>query len=320
MHLTRRVKTVFILLAGAGLLIVAMKTPAFTGKLFPLVVELKCKYAAHNKIIAGRNGWLFFEPELTYVVDSLPKENIRSIIEYDRTLRSQGISLFVVPIPNKVEIYPEMLTSIPAPEPVKKERSDLLDTLERAGVRVIDLVPAFEQAKSHCQLYDPYETHWSAAGIEVAAGVIAQRVDSLLDARHVPRTARYAIRDTVRLASGDLIDRLKGERWCALHPVNIPQVYGPDGTPYKDDVRSGIMIIGDSYVDHIRWWNSKLGAHLARQIGHPTYTYCNLLANVKGPCMYDMKPEAFPKHGIVIWAFTSRVLQMVIGCDKGRQL
>ena len=69
------------------------------------------------------------------------------------------------------------------------------------------------------------------------------------------------------------------------------------------------MILGDSFVDRARWWSAHLGAQLARRINHPTRTYCSLLANTDGPCMYQHMPALFPKKGIVIWAFCSRVLR-----------
>jgi hypothetical protein len=119
----------------------------------------------------------------------------------------------------------------------------------------------------------------------------------------------YGVRDTVLRAYGDLQERLRPQGplvACALH---VRQVLCADGSLFHDDAKSEVMILGDSFVDQCRTWDSSLGAQLARYIGRPTHTYFSLLSNTEGPCMYSRKPAAFPKGGIVIWAFSSRVLR-----------
>jgi hypothetical protein len=289
--------------------IILFTTQAHSPDLFRTIIKARCFIGMHNTIVPGKDGWLFFKPELDYAVLPIPSEDAQSIIDYDRLLREKGIALIVVPIPNKLEIYPEKFSWITVPHPVKPELSELLRQLQKAGVIVVDLIPPFERAKKDFIVYDPAESHWTSLGIEVAAREIGKRVDSLLAVRGIPQTTIYSTRDTIRLCYGDLLQKLTGNENAPCHPLLVRQVFEPDGTPYKDDLKSGIMIVGDSFVDHMRWYNSKLGAHLARFIKHPTYTFFSLSANTCGPCMYQRKPEAFPKKGIVIWAFTSRAFQ-----------
>lgn len=280
------------------------------------MVNYKLQHDIKNKVVFGRGGWLFWQPELEYVVNPLPLDNVHTVAVFDSTLRAHGMALFVVPIPNKIDIYPEKFTSVPAPHPVKKEMPEVIAALAAAGVRVIDLVPAFEAAKSRIQVFDAFGTHWTAAGIELAAQVIGRRIDSALGCRGISRSTLYKINDTILVTHGDLLDKIHDDTNYTWYPFHVKRVVCPDGSLYTDDRNSEILILGDSFVDHGRWWNANLGAQLSRMIGHPTRTYFSLLANTEGPCMYQHKPSVFPKNGIVIWAFTSRVLQYRLGSPQ----
>jgi len=298
----------------AGLLLFSiLSVAAIRLPVFKKAVTLKCRFFMKDKIVKGWSGWLFFEPELTYVTGELPRENARRIVEFDRMLREQGMILYVAPIPNKIDIYPEKFTVLPVPYPVKKEKADFVRLLESQGVRVVDLEPAFKKAKAFGQLFDPYETHWTALGIEVAARVIAGRLDSVLAAKGVSRNIRYTGRDTILKTSGDLFDKLNGNRFSTWYPFPVTRVLRPDDSLFVDERNADIMILGDSFVNHGKWWNAHLGAQIARFLGCPTRTYFSLLANTEGPRMYRLKPSVFPRSGIVIWAFSSRVLQYQLG-------
>jgi hypothetical protein len=277
---------------------------------FQGVAAFKYLFCGHTIVIRGLDGWLFYKPEIAYVLRPLPALNIQRIKEFDKTLRRLDISLFVVPIPNKIDLYPEKFTRVKAPRPVKKSRKEMIETLKTAGVQVIDLVPAFEKEKESCPPFEPFQTHWTPSGIEIAARVIAQAIDSTVTAKGIVRNVSYDLRDTVVKTFGDLRDRLNGVgKKSVLYPVLVGRVYRCDGVPYRDDKQSSVLILGDSFVDHLRWYNAQLGAHIARNLGAPTRTYFSLLANTDGPCMYSHKPSVFPKNGIAIWAFTSRVLR-----------
>ncbi len=287
--------------------------------IFKTVVSLRSCVGMKNKVVAGIDGWLFYEPELTYIADSLPLDNIDRIAGFDRTLRGHGMTLFVVPIPNKIEIYPDKFTAFPSPQPVKSGRLQLIRGLEKAGVRVIDLTPAFEQARQRGDcVFNQFESHWTIRGVEIAAQAIADHIGPLLTQCGITGTVDYIVKDTVFRMRGDLLGRVcdvERQTWYSL-PIN--QVWRADGGPYDDDRQSPILILGDSFVNHGKWLNAHLGAHLARFLRRPTRTYFSLLANTEGPSMYSRKPGVFPAGGIVVWAFSSRVLQYHLGVPKNK--
>jgi hypothetical protein len=298
-----------VFIALAVLTFAAMEYPFHSPLLFRGIVAFKSAHASCNKVVPGKNGWLFLQPELDYVVRPLPQENIKLIAAFSRTLAAHGMTLYVTPIPNKIDVYPECLTALPAPDPVSGRREDFLRALRVAGVRVIDILPALVNVKCSSPVFDPYESHWTSAGIVAAAGCIAKAIDSDLTARRIPRSASYTVHDTVLEGCADLPERYKGDGKAFWYPTRISQVCNADGRLYCDDRNSEILILGDSFVNHGRSWGMNVGAHLARLIGHPTRTFCSLLANTEGPSMYDRLPSIFPRGGIVIWAFASRVLQ-----------
>jgi hypothetical protein len=290
---------------------------ADSSAVFRNIVSIRSMLGMKNKVVAGNDGWLFFEPELTYVTDSLPKSNIEKIVRFDRTLREHGILLFVVPIPNKIEIYPERFSSIPVSQPVKAARQCIINELEKTGVRVIDLVPVFCEAKTRgVAVFNPFETHWTALGMEAAAKEIARRIEPFTAKRGIPASSFYTVNDTVLRATGDLIGRICNDEKSTWYSLPVKRVLCPDGSLYTDDRKSRIMILGDSFVNHGKWWNAHLGAQIARFLGRPTRTCFSLLANTEGPCMYSLKPSQFPVGGIVIWAFTSRALQYRLGVPE----
>lgn|GEM_PF-1252891 len=290
-------------------ILLCTKCPLCTSFIFNRIVAFKSAHDAYNKVVPGKDGWLFLQPELDYVVHPLPRDNIRLIAAFSRTLAEHGMTLYVAPLPNKIDVYPERLTSMTAPHPVSKCREEFLADLRRVGVRVIDVLPALVNAKATRPVFDPYESHWTSGGIVAAAEIIAQTIAPDLTTLRVSHNVRYTVHDTVLTGCADLPARFKdaGKAFWYLTPVK--QVWNPDGHLYADDNKSEILILGDSFVDHGRWWSAHLGAQIARLIGHPTRTYSSILANTEGPSLYNRLPSLFPKNGVVIWAFASRILQ-----------
>jgi len=307
----KRVPTIFLAtILGIGILwLLAAKCPVFSPYVFRHIVAHMSNHDSRNKVVSGRNGWLFLQSELDYVVNPLPQDNISRISLFSRTLAAHGISLFVVPIPNKIDLYPEMLTQVSAPQPVNESREALLQKLAQAGVHVIDILPALDSAKSDRPVFDHFESHWTCAGIEAAAAAIAHAIDSSLKIRSIWRDTRYGACDTVLQGCADLPERISSDGKAVWYSTPVRQIRNINGTPYRDDPKSAILILGDSFTNHGRWWNAHLGAQIAFLIGHPTRPYSSILANTEGPSMYNRYPGLFPYKGVVIWAFSSRVLQ-----------
>jgi len=301
---------VFILIALMVLSFLFFPGPTGADLRFKAAVMSRYFFASKNRVVTGRDGWLFYTPELAYVLRSIPKSNFERIRNFDAAMRRLGTTLVVVPVPNKIDVYADRLTRVKPPFPVKKSRAELIDRLRKAGVCVVDLVPEYERMRDSRPMFEPFQTHWTGDGIEVAARTVAYAIDSILIAKGFARTTKYRVSDSVVMTFGDLRNRLcKNPEKSPVYATLVHRVYRADSTPYHDDKTSRILVLGDSFTDHFRWWNAHFSARLSGYIGTPVHTWCSLLANTDGPCMYDRKPGAFPRNGVVIWVFSSRVLR-----------
>jgi hypothetical protein len=188
------------------------------------------------KGVLGRNHWLFYRPDLRYLVDpdrletgssdskwvqppahSTHRESVeKAILRFRDQLKERGIILVVMPVPGKPSVYPDQVTR----RAVGKERQfrsptlELLDRLQRQGVATVDLFAAFQTArasggltKNTGELYLARDTHWTPLGAQIAAQAVAAK----LGAMNLAPAARKEFR-TQRVAVtrwGDILDMMQ---------------------------------------------------------------------------------------------------------------
>ena len=122
------------------------------------------------------HGLIFFlqgrqvEPDVS---SSLFDDTLRTIKSYHDLLQDRGIRFIFLPIPEKETFFHESL-GLEAPRFLDRLNSKL----EEMGVETIDLRPAFVDALQRSSLlpYQKDDTHWSAEGVRIAAGLIEARV------------------------------------------------------------------------------------------------------------------------------------------------
>ena len=137
----------------------------------------------------GRDGWLFYKPGFRYLTERavLPAHGSATspqgaIVDFRDQLAARGVRLLVVVAPNKESIYPDMLShrARRTETLISPQTRQLLSDLSSAGVEVVDLWEvylAFKQdpANAHAEpLYLTQDSHWSPAGVELAARSVAQ--------------------------------------------------------------------------------------------------------------------------------------------------
>jgi hypothetical protein len=160
------------------------------------------------KGVLGCNDWLFYRPDLRYLIEpdrlesdtsgskwvqppsrSTRRESVeQAILRFRDQLQERGITLVVMPVPGKPSVYPDQVTG----RAVGKERQfrsptlALLDALQRQGVATVDLFAAFqavresgELAKNTGPLYLACDTHWTPKGAQIAAQTAAARLGAL---------------------------------------------------------------------------------------------------------------------------------------------
>lgn len=281
-----------------------------------------------EKVIIGRQGWYFYKPG---VKDMLAREDITkasstandpiaAIVDFRDQLARRGIQLVVMPVPNKESIYPdrvasraESLRGVLAPR-----TEDLMRKLRAANVEVIDLFKVFGDARgdigasSQDALYLAQDTHWSPAGVDLAAKAVARRLTEL---RWVgPGSVDYGERPTPVKRFGDVLRMLQVpmlERRMMPESVPCVQVVRRDtGELYNDAAEAQILVLGDSF-SRIYQQDAPIGAgfiaHLARELKQPLMALVN---DGGGATLVRKELRARPlflnNKKVVVWEFVER--------------
>jgi hypothetical protein len=292
----------------------------------------------NEKIVVGRNGFLFFlqEVEMTAGPGILRRRSapvraiegaakrvvadaVAAIVEYDRQLRAAGIHLVFVPIPVKPFIYPEHVwPEYPAASgPAwNRDREAFKTKLAAAGVDALDVTDALwnEKARSSESLYLKLDTHWTPHGLAVAADRLADHVKPLVPA---PGQAPFTTRKQRVTSYGDLLRILEIQPATGLfspETVEITRVL-KHGEPVHGDDSSPVLLLGDSFTNiyHRKEMEWGEGAGLGEQLTLRLGVGVQVIAVNGGGATavretIARKPAALGHKKVVIWACSARDL------------
>jgi len=137
--------------------------------------------SANDKVIIGKQGWLFlgnfneYFDEIDYYRNLKPftEEELRywQILLEERSdwLKRRGIHYLFTLAPNKSTIYPELM-----PDSIRKihfqsRQDQLIEHLKKfSTLNILDLRPALLAAKKEKRIYNKTDTHWNDLGGYVA--------------------------------------------------------------------------------------------------------------------------------------------------------
>jgi hypothetical protein len=283
---------------------------------------------AKIKGFAGAKGFLFYRNELDYVVggdlgkQAAEKNPLPVIVEFKDALAARGVDFLFVPVPNKVELYPDRLDPKSAAlvgEVVAPYGRKLLLDLGGAGVEAFDLLPPFiseraRDGKARETLYQAQDTHWGHRGLELAAHLIAARIKEYPWYPELAKHARtFTTKEVTFTRHGDLHSRLPPALKGRYQPETLlgHQVLA-GGAPYEDDADSPIVVLGDSFTGVYELTDCEhagVSAHIAREIGYPV----DLVMSYGGGPNVRQKllrrgVEALAKKRLVVWMMTARDL------------
>lgn len=346
----------------------------FSKWLQPRVLQLRYKLLGEMgaKSLKGTDGWLFYNQDVDYLMhppysdrrfykgtfDTLvagKRVNVRNplvaITDFRDQLKARGIELLLIPIPGKPAIYPEKLWAGFRGQPPSPTLA-MLEDLRRKGFQVVDLYhPLLEaKARGEGQLYLKRDTHWSPAGMEVAAAEIARAIramgilpaDSAAAAgRNVasvqkgskalavldtfPPSPRFVLKDTAVERWGDIAEMTKlpdRKKIWGTETVTARRVIDSrSGLAYADDEASPILWLGDSY-SRIYQTDAPRGAGV---IAHVSYRLQQPLASIvnDGGASTVVRQQLLNKarlltgKKLVVWTFVERDIRFG---SKGWQL
>ena len=282
------------------------------------------------KALMGRDGFLFFRNSIKYVIGGdlrkqpKGKNPFDTIVDFKNYLAKQGVDFLLVPIPTKVEVFPDKILSgrfrtdsLPVLNPYGRK---LLKELGDAGVEIVDLLPVFLEERSVNQkgqeaLYQAQDTHWTDRGLRMAARIIAKRIEKYPWYQGLSKNpVNFTQKKVTFKRQGDLVSRLAEGEKSRYKPQQLIgwKVFGPDGKPYEDDPQSPIVVLGDSFTGvYQRTYcrNAGVSAHIARLIKYPV----DLVMSYGGGPNVRKKllrrgEQSLRSKRLVIWMFAARDL------------
>jgi hypothetical protein len=281
-----------------------------------------------EKAAFGEPGWFFYRPGLndmlarkdTIKAGGITNDPVSAIVDYRDQLETRGIRLMVLPVPNKESVYPDRLTARAELRHglVAPRTREVLDRLRAADVEVVDLFNAYSQARqrpdaaSQASLYLAQDTHWSPAGVQLAAQVVARRLVELGWVQ--PGQVEYSERSTPIRRLGDVLRMLQApiiERCVRPEAVPCVQVIRRDnGESYKDAPDSEVLVLGDSFTRiYERDEPGAAGfiAHLAKELKRPLM---GLVNDGGGSTLVRRelrdRPAFLMNKKVVLWEFVER--------------
>jgi hypothetical protein len=297
---------------------------------------------ANDKIVVGRDGFLFFRQEVesaagpgflrqrtagTRGLENAPARGttsgaIAAIVDFGRQLQSRGIHLVFVPLPVKPYIYPEKVwPAYPrsAGPAWNRDRTAFATGLAVDGVDVLDVTDDLWQAKARPgeELYLKLDTHWTPRGLSVAVDRLAAHVKPLLSG--LPRQV-FTTRTQRMTSLGDLLRMLEIQPDSGLftpQTVEIVQVLEGNTLAQGNDT-SPILLLGDSFTNiyrrkELEWGEGAgLGEQLMLRLGVGVQV---IAINGGGATAVRetlaQKPAAIRHKQVVVWACSARDL-----CDE----
>jgi hypothetical protein len=207
----------------------------------------------NEKAIIGKEGWLFYAPDILYLTGKgIEESSVDCIADFARQLKERNIELVLMPIPLKPMIYPEHLTNRldgAASEINNRSYQQWSDRLKAKGLRVVDVTDLLLSMKRNGRsVYLQTDTHWTPDAMEGVAGELARYLvaEGIGNERVTMMT-----RDTMtRQQYGDIYSMLKmpysvasiSKERAIVHPVLTES-----GAYWQPSQTAPILFMGDSF-------------------------------------------------------------------------
>lgn len=270
-----------------------------------------------DKVLFGRDGWLFYKPDVRYLIDSpvIEQTTMDAILDFRDQLAERRIHLMMIPMPGKPSIHGNMLTQrIDGSRDVQSPTVFLLQKLRAEGIETMDLFRLFQDS-SDGGSYLARDTHWSPKTAEYAATAVAARLQELGWVSQ--GSAQFNIRSVNVSRRSDIARMTRVPKIEAAFPaeqVTGHQVFDSlTGEKYRDDPASPILVLGDSFLriyETDEPTSAGFIAHLARQLRQPVAS----LVNDGGASTLvrqelARRSQLLEGKKVVIWEFVERDIQ-----------
>ncbi len=224
--------------------------------------------AGNEQVYLGRDGWLFYRPDVDYLTEPgflkptrlkqrrhaarVQPDPVSAMVQFRDQLAARGIDLVLVPVPSKAALEGDKLSARVSPTAVLENRSlgEFRKRMAAAGVRVFDSTAALAQRKTEnpaAPLFLRTDTHWRPETMQF----VAQRLADFL-ALPAP-TAGGVTRPSSKeiTARGDVARMLKlpeTQQVYTPETVTIEQITSGDGF-WRPSQDADVLLLGDSFTN-----------------------------------------------------------------------
>lgn len=254
---------------------------------------------------------------------------------YAQALEEEGVDLLVVPLPMRVQVYPDRIPGVHVEEPFHgagAQYTELLLALSRAGIEVVDLLPVLADAResdaedTDRRVFLDYDHHWTPRGVALAAQRIADRVRCFPWFVQGPDREGEDFRIEIRRGSPQPASETKDEarrRPWQPREARDEQVWFRSVCPLGDSeegatddaerdgsnlTHGSILLIGDSFVGTHTQHDSDLASHLYARLGYHVDSIYNPGGGMRVWKTVARRGDRLLAQKLIIWVFSARAL------------
>jgi hypothetical protein len=260
---------------------------------------------AGRNVVAGRDGWLFLSSDLRPPREtrSLQRETAAHVEAGALALRSRGTAMLLVVVPDKSTLaVAELPPGFSAPPP---SYAALIDELRGRGIDAPDLL-AWMQDGPDVHWYRRDDTHWTLAGVERIALLLACRVRArcgtnaaappAIETRLLPWPAFRGIRP-------DLLNSLAITPGAALWNEHVDPEFGRVLGAPRGSIPPSLALAGTSMSF------KQLREQLSSELGVEIANYAQAGAGSSGKfveLLLDVAAGRIPAPRLVLWETVER--------------
>ena len=291
--------------------------------------------AGNAKVFVGREGWLYYRPDLEAVTGKGPwhleppsvarersttnwQPPLPVIEDFAAQLARRNIRLVLVPVPTKAMACREGLGLKSGVSP-PLSWTPLANQLAGAGIGFVDLFPVIEARGPDSERFLKQDTHWTPGTMDAAAKAVTK---VLAPGSAVPE---YETEALVRSSKGDLTGMLAtGEAGHSEFPPETAELRMVVSAESGDtsDSDGNLVLLGDSFVNVFDDpslgfgdpGESTIGAgfasHLSAALGQPIQTIAinGGGATAVREAFAKLSAARLAKVKTVVWVLSSRDL------------
>ena len=215
--------------------------------------------AGNEQVYLGRDGWLFYRPDVDYVTGppfleptvmvhrahaaGVQSDPVKAIVNFRDQLASRGIDLIAMPIPMKPGVEAAHLSPRTKPNGALQNPSfsEFKTRLEKSGIRVFDPV-----STDNASLYLETDTHWRPETMERVAKDLAALIKMPADS-----TAAFKVSEKNISGIGDISRMLKLPEASQNFPpetVTVHEITQGDA-PWHASKDADVLLLGDSFAN-----------------------------------------------------------------------